>query len=234
MRIMMLFFGLFFYQFTSAQAFSYPKLAVQANSIAAIVPSNWAAIDTIYGDLNNDHREDMVLILEFKDQINEVRAYGDADTEIIKEFQRPRIMGIYFKNGQNHYTFALQNNNFILREKEGGIYGDPYEGISITQNVLHLNFIGGSNWRWKLNYHFKYQNQDWVLIGAKNRYYHNASGELDEKEYNFITKKVTETIGNFKADQDNKTVSKDISVSTRTLATFKKPWTWEIMKDNFL
>jgi len=235
MRFLFLLLSLFCFQSAKSQTFEYPKLTVQGNTIAKLIPNNWMAIDTIYGDLNNDRLEDLVLVLEFKDAIHEVRAYGDSDTEIIKEFQKPRILAIYFKNAQHQYVFALQNNNFILRAKEGGVYGDPYQGISIANNTLNLNFVGGSNWRWKLDYHFKYQRHDWILVAAKNRYYHNTSGELDEKNYDFITKKVSATSGNFKEDNANQTVVEELHFTQlKTFSTFKKPWTWEIMKDNFL
>ncbi len=235
MRFLFLILSLFCFQSAKSQTFEYPKLITQGNTIAKLIPNNWMAIDTIYGDLNHDKLEDLVLVLEFKDAIHEVRAYGDADTEIIKEFQKPRILAIYFKNAQHQYVFALQNNNFILRAKEGGVYGDPYQGISIANNTLNLNFVGGSNWRWKLDYHFRYESHDWILVAAKNRYYHNTSGELDEKDYNFITKRVSETSGNFKEDNANQTVVKELNFTQfKTFSTFKKPWTWEIMKDSFL
>lgn len=217
-----------------AQKFEFPKLAVQGSKISTLIPNNWKAIDTVYGDLNNDKQLDMVLVLEFDQPVAETRAYGDADTELIKEFQKPRIMAIYFKH-RNRYAFALQNNNFILRAKEGGIYDDPYDGITIKNNMLNIYFKGGSNWRWKLDYQFKYEHSDWVLIHAKNRYYHNSSGEMDEKSYNFITRKVTETVGNLNTENANKVAVKELDFNeVRTLNTFKKPWTWEIRKDEFL
>lgn len=165
----------------AAQSFIYPKLPSSAQSIETVIPTHWHALDTIYGDLNNDRREDLVLVLEFNEPINEPRAYGDAESEIIKEFQRPRMLAIYFKKSNRQYALALQNNHFILREKEGGSYGDPYQSLSVENNTLQLNFTGGSAWQWNLSYQFVYLQQDWVLTGATNRYFHRGTGELTEK-----------------------------------------------------
>ncbi|MDQ7948467.1 MAG: hypothetical protein REI78_00705 [Pedobacter sp.] len=219
---------------SKAQKFEFPKLPLRGSAISGLVPSNWKAIDTARGDLNADGLPDLALVLEFNSAVAEMRAYGDADTEIIKEIQKPRILAIYFKRKKT-YDFAMQNNDFMLRDKEGGIYGDPYEGLAISNNILTLSFRGGSNWRWKLDYQFRLLHQQWTLIAAKNSYYHNASGEVDEKDYNFLTKEVKETIGNLHTENSNKTTTAPLYFGNlRTFSTFKKPWTWEIRKDEFL
>ena len=53
----------------------------------------------------------------------------------------------------------MQNNNFILRENEGGEVGEPFKALEIANNTLNLAFEGGGLWRWKLNYEFKYQDK---------------------------------------------------------------------------
>lgn len=221
----------------SAQTFSYPKLAKQGATLTALVPQNWKVIDTAYGDLNNDKADDLALVLEYYLPITENRAYGDNDTELIKEFQKPRVLAIYFKNRQTgNYTFTLQNNDFILRENEGGGLGDPLKNIEIENQNLKLSFEGGNNWRWKLDYEFKYRNKEWDLISANNIYYHNASGEMTEKKYNFINRRVYLVSGNIYNSNllNNKTEEILYFSNLKTFSTFKKPWTWEIMKDSFL
>ena len=234
MKYLILFF-LMSWQISIAQTFSYPKLNKQEKDLQSLIPKNWKIIDTAFGDLNNDKTEDLALVLEYYLPITENRAYGDNDTELIKEFQRPRILAIYFKK-LDKYTFVIQNNNFILRSEEGGTMGDPFKNINIANHNLYLAFEGGSNWRWKLNYEFKFQNNDWNLISANNMYYNSDSGEMTEKKYNFIERKVYLTTGNlFNRAAANQVGEEIIYFSgLRTFSTFKKPWTWEITKDNFL
>jgi hypothetical protein len=227
---------LFSSQTTFGQSFVFPKLIVQSSSIASIIPKNWKAIDTAYGDLNNDKKEDLVLVLEYNQPIDEVRAYGDADTEIIREFQKPRVLAIYFKNARYQYVFGLQNNNFILRSEEGGAYGEPYQQVTIVDNRLILDFMGGSSWRWQLNYQFKYENKEWLMVKATNSSWDATSGEMNNKEYNFVSKKLIQTTGNrFDSHVKEKVSEKNLNITQlRTFNTFKKPWTWEIEKDGFL
>ncbi|MEJ5995369.1 hypothetical protein WG904_13160 [Pedobacter sp. Du54] len=231
------FFLIFSLKICVAQTFSFPKFVKQGKTLEALTPQNWKIIDTAYGDLNNDKIEDLAFVLEYFLPVSENRAYGDNETELIKEFQKPRVLAIYFKNKQNGpYVFATQNNNFILRANEGGIMGDPLKNINIANQNLQLSFQGGNNWRWKLDYEFKYHNNEWDLIRANNLYYHSVSGEMTEKKYNFLDRKVSFISGNiFKRNAvDNQTEEILYFSGLRTFATFKKPWTWEITKDNFL
>ncbi|TKC10581.1 hypothetical protein FA048_10395 [Pedobacter polaris] len=226
-----------FTQIGKTQTFSYPLLSKQGKDITTLVPSRWNAIDTAFGDLNNDKLEDLVIILEYNLPISENRAYGDNETDLIKEFQKPRVLAIYFKNAQNgKYTLALQNNNFILRANEGGSLGDPLKNISTANNKLVLEFEGGANWRWKLNYEFKYQNKDWNLVKANNIYYNALSGEMTNRQYNFLARRMRLISGNLADQEGNSLINEETLIFTnfKTFATFKKPWTWEITKDNFL
>lgn len=228
---------LFYAQFSFAQSFSFPKLPAQGMQVSALIPSNWKAIATTFGDLNNDRVEDLAFILEFDKAITERRAYGDGETELIKELQKPRILAIYFKDAKTgKYNFALQNNNFVLRSEEGGALGEPFKALSIKNNQLNLAFEGGSDWRWKLNYDFKLQNREWTLVQAMHTYYNASSGEMTIKAYDFSNRRMTLTKGNLFTRDNANEVSEEILYFSqlRTLNNFKKPWTWEITKDNFL
>lgn len=219
-----------------AQTFSYPKFIKQGKSIADLVPQNWKIIDTATGDLNDDNIDDLAMVIEYHLPITENRAYGDNETELIKEFQKPRVLAIFFRNKQTgNFVFSIQNNNFILRSKEGGTLGDPLREIAIQNKHLKLNFEGGNDWRWKLNYEFKFSQNDWKLMAAKNVYYHSETGELTEHQYNFSDRRAYSKKGNI-FDLDNIIKAEEVIFFSglKTFNTFKKPWTWEISKDNFL
>ena len=224
-------------QFCRAQSFTFPKLVAQGTTIDKLTPTNWKLIDSASGDLNNDKTDDLVLVLEFDKPVTEKRAYGDNETELVKEFQKPRILAIYFRNTKTgKLSFALQNNNFMLRANEGGALGEPFKKINIANNCLNISFEGGNDWRWKLNYQFKYQTKDWHLIFANNTYYNATTGEMVDKAYNFNTRRLIETKGNlFTRSNANQTTEEILYFSQlRTFNSFRKPWTWEITKDNFL
>ncbi|MNK11379.1 hypothetical protein D3C87_294200 [compost metagenome] len=222
---------------TYAQPFVFPELPASGKLLASLIPSNWKVIDSVYGDLNNDNINDMALVLEFYRPVKENRAYGDNDTELITEVQKPRILAIYFRRSANGaYRLVTQNNDFMLRSEEGGAMGDPLRPMHINANQLSLSFEGGGNWRWKLNYSFKYKEKDWQLVKANNLAYHSSSGEMNNKQYDFInkTQKVITGTMNQSILADT-TFEQPLTIKTlRTFNSFKKPWTWEIKTDEFL
>ena len=218
------------------QKFNFPKLTAQLSNPITNLPKNWNVIDSVRGDLNRDNQQDIVLILEHQTAISEERAYGNYAIELIRETQKPRILAIYFRDKIGKYRLALQNNDFILRSEEGGKMGEPLKGMRIADNKLTLSFEGGNAWRWKLNYDFQYDQKAWTLVNANNVYYHKETGEMVDKQYDFVERTIKTVIGSiFKRNIAN-TIAEDVLVfgAKRTLNDFKKPWTWEIMKDNYL
>lgn len=219
-----------------AQKFNFPKLTTQSENPRLNIPKNWAVIAVVGGDLNTDTKEDLVLVLEHKTPIIEDRAYGNYAIELIQETQKPRILAIYFKTKTNKYRLALQNNDFILRSEEGGKMGDPLKALDVTENKLTLSFEGGNAWRWKLNYGFEYQDKAWVLVNANNVYYNKDSGEMIDKQYNFIERTIKTVVGSIfeRSIANNSDEDTLVFGQPRTLNDFKKPWTWEVTKDNYL
>ncbi|RZL45368.1 MAG: hypothetical protein EOP00_17595 [Pedobacter sp.] len=219
----------------SSQGFKYPPMPVQGKSVKSLLPAQWKIVDSVSGDLNNDKEPDLVMVLEFYAAVKESRAYGDNETDLITELQKPRILAIYFKAGKN-YKLNLQNNNFVLRAEEGGSTGDPLRPMRITGNKLVLNYEGGAGWKWKLNYSFKHNNGTWQLTEAENYAYHSSSGEMSHKKYDFVNRKRTVINGTVNdRNAANKTEQQSLnSGKIRTFATFKKPWTWEIRPGEFL
>ncbi|MFA4868337.1 MAG: hypothetical protein WC623_09075 [Pedobacter sp.] len=237
MTIKLTLFFLLFHTALYAQPFVFPVLPEYGKSADLIVPQNWKIIDSISGDLNNDNVKDIALVLEFYRPVKENRAYGDNTTEIITEMQKPRILAIYFrKSVKGSYRISVQNNNFMLRADEGGEMGDPLRPMSIADNKLTLSFEGGGHWRWKLNYSFKFQDKDWKLITANNYAYQQESGETNDKQYDFVKNKkkiISSVINN--GTLASETFEQPLNIKTlRTFNSFKKPWTWELIPNEFL
>ncbi len=235
MRIIFLLLFTFCCQTGFSQDFIYPDMLPKSKAIKKLIPPQWKIIDSVSGDLNGDNIEDLAMVLEFYAAVKEPRAYGDNETDLITEVQRPRILAIYFTSGKS-FKLASQNNNFILRSEEGGGMGDPLRPMAIKDNKLNLSFEGGSNWKWKLSYSFKFNNQEWQLTTARNYSFHDVTGEINDKEYDFINKTstaVSGTVSNRK--HANITLNQPIKLNKlKTFASFKKPWTWEIKPGEFL
>lgn len=215
----------------------FPKIKAQGSSVEQLTPTDWTAIDQVYGDLNNDGSNDLAIVFEYNKPIDETRTYGDNNSEIIKETQKPRILAILFKNKSlDTYTLSTQNNDFILRSEEGGKLGDPLQQIAIKDQQLYLRFQGGSEWRWELGYTFKFENKDWFLTSAINLYFNQNTGDMTERVYDFKTRELFTTVGNLhRRDIANRKTSEVLYFSQlRTFKTFKKPWAWEIMPNVYL
>ena len=132
---------------SAQKSFVFPKVKQQGSSISQLTPANWTVIENSKGDLNNDQIEDIALIFESNKTVDETRTYGDNNSEIIKETQKPRILAIYFRDkSTGNYQLSAQNNDFILRSEEGGKLGDPLQQIEIKEQQLFLRFRGGSEW----------------------------------------------------------------------------------------
>ncbi|RZK18870.1 MAG: hypothetical protein EOO86_09035, partial [Pedobacter sp.] len=103
------------------KTFLFPKVKPLGVSVEQLTINNWTIIETANGDLNNDGNDDLAIIFESNKITDETRTYGDNNSEIIKETQKPRILAIYFKNKvTGNYQLSTQNNDFILRSEEGG------------------------------------------------------------------------------------------------------------------
>nr|WP_121273330.1 hypothetical protein [Pedobacter schmidteae] len=237
MRTKLILFFLLCHTAIYAQPFKFPELPEYGKSMDLLVPKNWKILDSVSGDLNNDNIKDIAFVIEFYRPVKENRAYGDNETEIITETQKPRILAVYFRrSARGNYRLSVQNNNFILRSEEGGEMGDPLRPMNILANKLLLSFQGGGNWRWKLNYSFKYQDKDWLLTHANNYAYQETSGEMNDKQYDFENRKRTVISGKISSGtMANETFEQTLDIKVpRTFNNFKKPWTWEIGKDEFL
>lgn len=235
MKIKPIIFLLFCSVTAIAQNFKYPSLLSQGKNIKSLIPAQWKIVDSVSGDLNGDQDLDLALVLEFYAAVKENRAYGDNETDLITELQRPRILAVYFKSGKN-YKLALQNNHFVLRADEGGGMGDPLRPMAISKNRLVLNYEGGSNWKWKLNYNFKYTNGEWQLTNAGNCAFHDASGKISDRSYDFVNRKITIKDGSSsdKITSDKTEHAVLPAIKLRTFTTFKKPWTWQVRPGEFL
>jgi hypothetical protein len=147
------------------------------------IPDGWKLLGRVEGetikaegDLNKDDINDIAIVVE---ETN--KSLGEAPK---------RALIIAFGNGDNTYRFSVMAENAILKVEEGGVWGDPLEGISVDRGSLLIDFYGGSNWRWYCKYRFRFQDNDWYLIGATLGSYFTGNTTMenaDEEDYNLLT-----------------------------------------------
>lgn len=232
MRILLTIIFLLHCGFVFGQNFSYPSINMQAKDINNFIPNNWKLLDSAQGDLNKDKQTDLALILQYKDSILIVNKDDDS---IVTQ---PRILIILlYDPPTNQYQLVEKSNSFILYHDDPNME-DPYQDISINSGILKIDFsffmFSGGWGMYHNSYKFRFQDKSFVLIGADESYVHRATGESEDRSYNFLTKKVKVSTGTISSDKQ-KVIWRTIDLKEqKTLKTFKEPFSWEVEKDFYL
>lgn len=135
----------------------------QKNAIVGFLPQGYVEYEKHFGDLNNDDKEDCVLIIKGTNKENIVVNRFDKKVD-----RNRRGIIVLLKKGKG-YEMAVKNESCFYSENEdGGGYYAPQLFIEITDGKLEVKFKHGKyGFR---SYTFKYKNATVDLIG-----YHSTS-----------------------------------------------------------
>jgi hypothetical protein len=214
------------------QVFTYPDVRTSGNSMEQFIPEGWVVLDSTSGDLNKDGKADLALVIQHKDSVVWVNDFGDT------VLTNPRMLVVLFRDaGQEGYTLAERSNTFILVHDDR-IMDDPFKDIMVNKGLLEIRFrLFYSMGSWYITvatYKFRYQANEFTLIGAEYLSFHRATHDFEEYSYNFLTKKKIVSKGS-----DMKGTRKSIEESfalpeLKTLKTFARPFTWEVDDSHIL
>lgn len=140
--------------------------------VAPFVEAGTKAIAVEGGDLNGDGRQDFILVLE--------RENPAKDENDFPVNQRPLLLLLRGADGK--LSVAKRNERIIMCSQCGGIFGDPFEGVTVGRNTFTAEFYGGSAWRWKYSYRFNYSRIDrtWQLVRVESLSYHTSNPDKVE------------------------------------------------------
>lgn len=147
----------------AAQQTVLSKIPKTAKTIMAFVPEGFDTIATASGDLNKDKLDDYVLVLKMKKEATFDYAKDNEDSLF-------RLLVVVFKNNDG-YTLAGKCGEAIMCMGCGGVFGDPFASVTITKGIFIVDHYGGSAQRWAYTHKFRYQNNDFYLIGRSSRAY---------------------------------------------------------------
>ena len=175
------------------ETISFPK---NTKEIEDFLPKNWKIIYKVDGDLNNDKLNDVVIIIEDTNPKNIVNNdnLGPENLNL-----NERIILVLFQEKDGSYTLKSKNDKgFIESEnsKENPALTDPLQDgdINIVNNTLRIEFnywySAGTWYTSSVEYIFRYQNNQFELIGFEENSYHRASGEMSTYSYNLSTGKI--------------------------------------------
>ena len=145
----------------------------QAKKLATYIPPGYSILDTASGDLNKDGKKDVLVILRNNQEEN------NGDTV------RPLL--VLLGAGNDLYELGAKNDSVVLCKACGGVFGDPYSGMTIKNNFFSIEHYGGSNWRWTRIITFRYDAK------TSQVYLHRDAGESFHVEDPEKTKPYTYT-----------------------------------------
>ena len=109
------------------------------------------------GDLNADGRKDHILVIS--KIVPEGSTYDEAG-----DASRPTL--ILVRDARGALSVAARNDEVAMCKNCGGVFGDPFAGITIRGNRFSVSNYGGSSDRWSYDYTFAYSRRDrsWQLV----------------------------------------------------------------------
>lgn len=158
-------------------------LPKQGKTAEEFIPASYESLNTVEGDLNKDGMADVVIVANKRDEKN-----ASAD-------KKPaRLLIILFKN-KTGYELSIASDKAIMKANSGGAMGNGFDNITIENSVLTIEHAGGSSSRWSSTHKFRYQNNDFYLIGKHsisadaNKFCESLddNANLDDEDINYIT-----------------------------------------------
>ena len=136
-------------------------------------PEGWKILDKAKGSYGDEGYRYLFVIYQSKKP--------KYDPEMEWE-QRERKLTVIKEYRDGNYEVVAENENAVLREEEGGVWGDPYESIKVKNGKFILTFYGGSGWRWWECYTFRLGEDAVTLMKWHEECYHCGitTGEDEE------------------------------------------------------
>jgi hypothetical protein len=137
----------------------------------AFVPG-WQVLARATGDLDGDGRPDAALALEEPER---------------ESLSPARCLLIALRDRGGRYRLAGRDDRAIMRADEGGMFGDPFEGVSIERGAVVVRHHGGSNWRWVYVDRFALREERWRWIGETCTSYFTGDASSATRDTNLAT-----------------------------------------------
>lgn len=204
-------------------------LPVNGKTLEDIIPNNWKLLDSATGDLNQDGIADLVFAIQKTDQ-NNIELNDRLGTDTVD--LNPRMLAIYFGTKSGDFKKKLVSEHFIIL-RDSPTMDEPFEGFNISKKgVLDINFrfwFSAGSWSMSNHtYRFRFQNNEFTLIGYDSNEVHRASGETTDYSINFLTNKMKITKGNISKDNPESIEWKEFNLKKLfTIKSIKQPFKLE-------
>lgn len=138
-------------------------------------PENYRVIESVSGDLDKDSIKELVVTYTIGKETTDYESL-------------PRELIVYKMKG-NVWIVWKRSKQALYGSRDGGMMGDPYGGVEIKNGVLEVSQNGGSSWKWGHTDKYRYQDNDFYLIGYSSDY-GKICEEWTSVDFNLSTGKV--------------------------------------------
>lgn len=128
-------------------------------ALRALVPAGQEVLAWQRADLNLDGHADMVFIL----QAQGTQPYdGDRGDQ-------PRPLLVALGSAGGRLRVVARNDHIVRCKNCGGIWPEPFDGLSAERGRFTLSHYGGSRWRWSERWRFDFDAQagTWFLSAVQ-------------------------------------------------------------------
>jgi hypothetical protein len=182
---------------------AYPVLARSAQSAEGLVPQGWRLEHKAVGDLNNDGRPDLALVLRAGDPANVIDNQGLGPRRFDTN---PRLLIVAFALPGGGYRRVLQNHTLMPRPDNPAmedVLQDP-NPVTIAKGTLRVSmnvFVSAGGWTtYSVKHTFQLRSGQFRLIGFDRSSIARNSGNQNEISVNFLTGKAKISKGNISRD----------------------------------
>jgi hypothetical protein len=149
-----------------------------ANAQNTLLPPAYKMIAEVRGDLDKDGIEERAVVYNV-DTVEKEEGEGiDRALIIYKKDPKTKTWKIWYRS-----LTAIGNT------RDGGMMGDPFEGIEIVKGILLVSESGGSSWKWSHTDKYRFQANDFILIGYES-FYGKPCQYWEGFDYNLVTGKI--------------------------------------------
>jgi hypothetical protein len=181
----------------------YPSLPETAVSAEAFAPPGWAVEAQEKGDLNEDGRDDLLIVLKGQNP-NNVMTNAPECPGARSWDENPRILAAAFALESGGYELALQNYDLLPRHTDP-CFADPLGGATIQDGAIRINlgsFANAGTWfasSW--NFAFRYLDKAFRLIEYSTFTIHRATGEFRGLKEDYLSRKFEISSGDFTSEE---------------------------------
>jgi hypothetical protein len=208
---------------------TYPELQEQGEDAQSFVPKGWVLEKEIRGDLNEDGTDDLVLVLHNADPANMLKTEWAPETPVDTN---ARMLAVALA-GSGGYRLVVSDHDIIPRvisltesdplSESGGVSIDRG---SLLVSIYYFSSAGGSD-TGHMDFRFRYEDEDFRLIGFDRVNVNRMSGEIKNVSVNYLNRKVVIKTGSIESDVDKVTTGKLKSAKIITIDDVSEPWAFE-------